>query len=124
MGCPRRSLEVPVPIPCLKLDVDRRRCVDPGEAPKLEPVFGLRHCPLPPALQSEEHPFPAPSSSLGCCRIVRQLQAELGTGLSWCWNEPALVTVWISPCAALHHRSLWVGRATGVVDSESPLAVP
>lgn len=69
MGCPRRSLEVPFPIPCLELDVDRLRCVDPGEAPKLEPVFGLRHCPLPVALQSEEHPFPAPSSSLGCCRI-------------------------------------------------------
>lgn len=69
MGCPRRSLEVPFPIPCLELDVDRRRCVDPVEAPKLEPVFGLRHCPLPVALKSEEHPFPAPSSSLGCCRI-------------------------------------------------------
>lgn len=68
------------PIPCRELDVDRRRRVDPGEAPKLEPVFGLRHCPLPPALQLEEHPFPAPSSSLGWCRM----QSD---SCKWGWGQ-------------------------------------
>lgn len=35
----------------------------------------------------------------------------------------SLVVVWLSPCAALHLRSLWVESATGVVDSKGPLAI-
>lgn len=68
-AAPRRSLAVPHPLPGRERDVDRRR-VDPGEAPKLEPVYWRRHCPLPLAQRSEEHPLalaplPAPSAEKG-----------------------------------------------------------
>lgn len=46
----------------------------------MEPVFGLRLCPLPPALQWKEHPFPAPSSSLGWCRMQ-------SGNCKWSWGQ-------------------------------------
>jgi hypothetical protein len=36
----------------------------------------------------------------------------------------SLVVVWLSPCAALRLRSLWVESATEVVDSKGLLAIP
>lgn len=78
-AAPRRNLAVPLPLPCREQDVDRRR-VDPGEAPKLEPVFGLHHCPSLPPRGRKSTPFMGPSFSLGCCKRLA------GSG-GWSWGQ-------------------------------------
>lgn len=129
----RRNLAVPLPLPCGERDVDRRR-VDPGEAPKLQPVFWLRRFPLPHAPRSEEHPFPGPSSSLECCKRRARRRGrswgqastgpgrsdEFGFSLRFC-GHPAQ--------SFLAHSSVLCCRGVGPVckvrlDRKGPQAVP
>lgn len=126
-AAPRRNLVVPRPLPCGEQDVDRRR-VDPGEAPKLEPLFGLHHCPLPPAQWSEEQPLPRPFFQPWVCK--RLAGSAGGAG-----DRPQLVLrrVWFSfgivresapapPCPSLGascpgaslKRKGWIGKASGL----------
>lgn len=83
-AAPRRRLAVPFPFPGRELDVDRSR-VDPGVAPKLEPVYWRRHGPLPPAPRSEEHPLALASLPTSRAEKVRHAAAG-GAG-----DEPPLV---------------------------------